>query len=212
MAEILPLRPSEHDVVQKLLPWYVNRTLSEAETQRVEAHFSQCEDCRQDFALERALAADIDMVPLNVDNGWAAMQQRMTDPDDRSVVRSAAVPRRWWSSAGWAAVGALAASVVLALFMTKMQPAPVEQHTYRALGSAGSTARGQVVILFKPETTEQQMRTILERQQARLVDGPTAAGAYVLQIDGGDPAAAITRLRTSDKVVVAEALANDGRP
>ncbi|HET9161658.1 MAG TPA: hypothetical protein VFN88_13690, partial [Caulobacteraceae bacterium] len=69
-----------------------------------------------------------------------------------------------------------------------------------------------MVVLFKPDTTEQQMRVILSAQSARLVDGPTAAGAYVVRVDDGDPAVAIKALRESSQVVLAEPLANDGRP
>lgn len=212
MAEIFTLRPSEHDAVQQLLPWYVNRTLSEIETDRVEAHLAECDECRDDFAVERALARDVAMLPLNADNGWTAMQQRMSEAAEESVVRHASLPRQWRVSAGWAVGGALAASIALAVFVTSVQPRAPQQHTYRTLGSAAPSAQGQVVVLFKPDTTEQQMRIILSAQGARLVDGPTASGAYVLHVDDGDSAAAIARLRQSSQVVLAEALANDGRP
>ena len=59
MAEIVPLRPSEHDAVQQLLPWHVNGTLSAEETARVEAHLAECEDCRHDLACERELAREV---------------------------------------------------------------------------------------------------------------------------------------------------------
>jgi len=73
----------------------------------------------------------------------------------------------------------------------------------------------KAVVVLRPthrDTTEQQMRVILSAQSARLVDGPTAAGAYVVRVDDGDPAVAIKALRESSQVVLAEPLANDGRP
>jgi hypothetical protein len=45
-----------------------------------------------------------------------------------------------------------------------------------------------------------------------VVDGPTAAGAYVLRLDGRTPAEAIGALRQSSAVVLAEPIASDGRP
>jgi hypothetical protein len=56
------------------------------------------------------------------------------------------------------------------------------------------------------------MRTILGAQRARVIDGPTAAGAYVLRLDGRDADEAIDALRQSSQVVLAQPIASDGRP
>lgn len=212
MAEIFPLRPSEHDSVQKLLPWFVNGTLSEHESARVENHLAECAECREDLAFERQLARGVAALPLNADDGWKAMQLRMAD--EAPPVRAAGPVRllRRRVPVIWAMAGSLAASVAVAAVLTGVRPDAPAQQTYHTLGSPGPTANGQIVVLFKPDTTEQQMRVILSAQGARLVDGPTAAGAYVLHVDDGDPASAIAALRQSSQVALAEPLANDGRP
>jgi hypothetical protein len=212
MAEIFPLRPSEHDAVQKLLPWFVNGTLDSHESARVEGHLAECEECREDFAGERRLAHEVAALPLNADDGWKAMRLRLAD---EGPVRGGLAPARLAGRRvplGWAMVGSLAASLAIAAVMTSFRPTGASQQTYHTLGSAASDAQGQVVVLFKPDTTEQQMRVILSAQSARLVDGPTAAGAYVLHLEDADAAAAIQALRQSQQVVLAEPLANDGRP
>ena len=212
MAEIFSLRPSEHESVQKLLPWYINGTLSARETARVEAHLAECEECREDVAFERKLANGVASLQLNADDGWKAMQARMAEvvPDRLAAAPVRLLRRR--VPVGWAMVGTIAASVVLTVAVTGVKPAAMPQQTYHALGSSGGASNGQVVVLFKPDTTEQQMRVILSAQGARLVDGPTQAGAYVLHFDDGDPAVAIKALRESGQVMLAEPLANDGRP
>ena len=212
MAEIFSLRPSEHDSVQKLLPWFVNGTLSGREAERVQSHLSECGECRDDLAFERKLAHGVATLPLNADDGWNAMQLRMAQ--EAPQVRESGPVRllRRRVPVGWAMVGSLAASVALAVVLTGVRPGSAPQQTYHTLGSAPADSRGQVVVLFKPDTTEQQMRIVLTAQGARLVDGPTAAGAYVLHVDNGDPADAIKALRQSSQVVLAERLANDGRP
>jgi hypothetical protein len=212
MAEIFPLRPSEHDAVQKLLPWFVNGTLDARENARVEGHLAECEECREDLAGERRLAHAVAALPLNADDGWRAMQLRLAQA---APVRGGLAPARLAGRRvplGWAMVGSFAASVAIAVVLTSLKPAGPPQQTYHTLGSAASDAQGQVVVLFKPDTTEQQMRVILSAQNARLVDGPTAAGAYVLHVEDADAAAAIQALRQSQQVVLAEPLANDGRP
>lgn len=211
MAEIVPLRPSEHDAVQQLLPWHVNGTLSDEETARVEAHLAECDDCRHDLARERELAREVALLPLDVDEGWQAMTMRLPEqissrPGGRSPLFSRPGP------VGWAVGGALAASVAFAVAIVGLQQPLAPAQTFHALGSAGVAASGQVIVLFRPDATEQQMRALLAAQGARVVDGPTAAGAYVLRVDGRSPAEAIAALRQSSEVVLAEPIASDGRP
>lgn len=210
MAEIFPLRPSEHDSVQKLIPWFVVGTLSAHETDRIESHLTDCEECREDVAYERRLARGIATLPLNPDDGWEALQLRMGEERPARAAGARLIHRR--VPLPWAVAGSLAAAVAFAVVLAGVRPNAAPQQTYRTLGSSGSAADGQVVVLFNPDTTEQEMRVILSAQHARLVDGPTAAGAYVLHIDGTDPAVAIGNLRRSSRVVLAERLANDGRP
>ena len=211
MAEIVPLRPSEHDAVQQLLPWHVNGTLAAEETARVEAHLAECEECRHDLSRERELAREVALLPLDVDEGWQAMTMRLPDqiskrPGGRLPLFSRAGP------VGWAVGGALAASVAFAVAIVGLQQPLAPAQTFHALGSAGAAAPGQVIVLFRPDTTAQQMRALLAAQRARVVDGPTAAGAYVLRVDGRSPAEAIGALRRSSEVVLAEPIAGDGRP
>ncbi len=210
MAEILPLRPSEHDVVRLLLPWRVNGTLSPDETARVEAHLAECDNCRHDLAGERELAREVASLPLAVDEGWQAMALRLPDVARGGGHRAPLFSRA--GPVGWAAGGALAASIVFAVAIAGLQRPPAPAQTFHTLGSPGAKGSGQVIVLFRPDATAQEMRAILAAQGARLVDGPTAAGAYVLRIDGRSPADVIDALRQSSEIVLAEPLASDGRP
>lgn len=211
MAEIFPLRPSEHDTVQQLLPWHVNGTLTAEETARVDAHLAQCEECRDDLAGERELAREVALLPLNADEGWQAMTLRLGEA--RAGNDNGRVPLlRRPVPAGWAIGGAIAASLALTVAATSLQRPAASGQTFHTLGSPAADAAGQVVVLFRPDTTEQQMRTILGAQRARVIDGPTAAGAYVLRLDGRDADEAIDALRQSSQVVLAQPIASDGRP
>jgi hypothetical protein len=208
MADIFALRPNEHDRVQELLPWYVTGTLSAAETAQVEAHLAACDACRAELVFERELARGVATLPLDVDSGWRAMsgrlgRERRDDPSPAWSLARRRVPL------GWSVGGALAASLAAVLVMTALPLNRAQEQTYRALGTPGVDSGGQVIVLFKPDTTEQQMRVILSSRGARLVDGPTAAGAYVLRIDGGSAADAIRALRQSSQVVLAEPIASD---
>ncbi|HSQ96013.1 MAG TPA: zf-HC2 domain-containing protein [Croceibacterium sp.] len=209
MADIVPLRPSEHDTVQQLLPWHVNGTLSADEAARVEAHLAECESCRLDLARERELAREVALLPLDVDEGWQALAMRLP----LALSSPARVPSFSRSGpVGWAVGGALAASLVLGVAIVGLQRSPDPAPTFHTLGSPAGAASGQAIVLFRPDATERQMRAILMAQGARVIDGPTAAGAYVVRFDGRSPADAISALRQSGEVVLAEPIASDGRP
>jgi cysteine synthase len=83
--------------------------------------------------------------------------------------------------------------------------------SYRALGAAGQ-AQGNVVVAFKPDTPERELRRILQAAGARVVDGPTVTGAYVLAVPQSRQAATLGRLRAEPAVTLAQSLGTESRP
>ena len=62
------------------------------------------------------------------------------------------------------------------------------------------------MVLFNPETSEKDVSAALLRVQARVVDGPTASGAYVLHVADDRRQQALQALRGSGRVLLAEPL------
>jgi hypothetical protein len=60
--------------------------------------------------------------------------------------------------------------------------------------------------MFDPAITEGEMRRLLDSAGARIVDGPTATAAFVLEVPAGQSGAAVRKLRAERKVLFAEAL------
>jgi hypothetical protein len=83
---------------------------------------------------------------------------------------------------------------------------------YHALGAAPAPASGNVVVMFRPDTREQDLRRTLNAAHARLVDGPTAADAYLLHVPSAERAAALVRLKGQADVVLAEPIDPGGPP
>jgi hypothetical protein len=105
--------------------------------------------------------------------------------------------------AGWLGAGMAAA---LAVVVAGVSLAPSEPPAeYRALAAA-APANADLVVIFRPETTERQMRQVLEASGARLVDGPTATDGYLLRAPPGGRDAALKTLRASGLTVLAEPL------
>ena len=63
-----------------------------------------------------------------------------------------------------------------------------------------------MIVVFRPDARESDMRRLLEHSDARLVDGPTAANAYVLRIPDAERTKALSQLRNDAAVVLAEPL------
>ncbi len=134
-------------------------------------------------------------------------------------------PLRWRAPAWWRALSArrapwapwppwtwsaLAAQfVVIAGLAALLAERPATPPAYRLLGNA-DTAGANLVVVFKPDTTERELRRLLRASQARVVDGPTVTDAYLLAVP--DPQRARVRLRAESAVVLAEALAAGESP
>jgi hypothetical protein len=66
------------------------------------------------------------------------------------------------------------------------------------------SAGDQVVVVFNPSLRETELRGILLDLHARIVDGPSPAGAYTLELAPGEQRAALAKLRRHQSVVFAE--------
>jgi len=188
------LQNDEHHELEALLPWYVTGQLEADEHARVAAHVATCAECQAEANFQRKLEAEVARLPLDVERGWALMRQRLAANDDAPVRRGRF--REAWL--GWG-VAATLAVVAGASWLPQTPPAQ-----YAALGEAPQAKTGNVVVIFHPDTTERQMRATLKAGEARLVDGPTAAGGYVLSVPAARRTAALAALRAQGNVVLAE--------
>jgi hypothetical protein len=215
-GRIIPLRGEPHERIQALLPWFVNDRLEAAERVEVEAHLSGCPDCRAEERLERRLGAEVAAMPMDVEQSWARLRARLERPSARRGRGSGGGLAAAWRGLGrslrggppwmgWAMAAQAAAMVLLlGLVLPHARPGPAGGAAYHALGAAPRSRTGNVVVMFRPGTAEQDLRAALVAGQARLVDGPTAAGAYVLNVPEARRAAALTALRRRAGVVMAE--------
>ena len=202
MDNIIGLHQDTHEEAQLLLPWYVTGRLEAADLARVEAHLSTCSKCQAELKAERMLRAEISSLPMDIDQAWASMHRRIEAPRWRSPeVRS-------WSRAigrgapwmGWAAAAALVV-VLLAGLPARQSGSP---DRYRTLGTAVTKADGNVIVMFRPEATETAISQALKDSSARVVDGPTTADAFVLNVPAVERDSALVRLRAQAVVTLAE--------
>ena len=194
MARIIRLHDENHWELQRLLPWYVTDRLDPAEHARMEAHLAACEECREELGFERVLAGSIKDLPLDADVSWRRMERRLKAEPQRRRPQAPA----WIGWSGWA----VAACALVAVGVTALPRSPAAP--YHVLGAPRAATPGNMVVIFRPETSERDIRTALDEAGARIVDGPTGADAYVLTTPSAQRTDALAKLRARKTVVMAE--------
>ena len=219
-GRILRLGGDEHDIVQLLLPWVDGGHLDAAETARVAAHLSGCARCQADLAWQRRLkelaaqapaAVDASGASAEADRGWAALRGRLDTGAaagrGRSSARPPPRPARpalpWWGGLRW--LVALQSTVIVGLAALSLVMLPRDD-AYRALGSPNRAGDASIIVVFRPDASELQIRQALRDSDVRLVDGPTVTGAYLLSAAPAHHAAALERLRHQSAVLRVESL------
>jgi anti-sigma factor RsiW len=208
MAKIIRFGGDHHRQTQQSLPWYVMDQLDAHERTEVEAHLADCAACRRDLETERELAAQIVNLPLDADASWAAVRGRIrprNPPPTFQNLRGRLSHIRAPNRLGWLVAGqALVVAAGYVAFVTLPQRVPAEYH---ALSAQPAYNAGNVIAIFRPDISEQQFRTALIGHRARVVDGPTASGAYVLRVPESERPAILAELQQSKDVVLAQPIA-----
>lgn len=207
-GNVLPFDAATHKIVDVLLPWFVNGTLKSEERVLVQEHLGRCEACRREVEwlqeLQSACAA------VAAPGASPAVHQLHRHLVERPTVPGVGRLRAYWKRAEpWsrALIAAqFAAILVLASFVAlwSNEPAP----TYRTLGAADSAARSpaSLVVVFDPATTELDLRRMLRSLDARIVDGPTQANGYLLDVPANARERAMRALKADRRVVLVEPL------
>src|SRR5579872_2508834 len=203
MAEIIKLHSSPHDEVQELLPWLINGTLAHDEIDRIEEHLAQCAECRSELAAERQLAAAIESSPIDSEAAWERMECRLNAAGRPQLGPIASLWHRR-VPLGWAIASPVAAAAALAFIMIDVSARPPASPQYQALGAAETAQPANLIVQFQPATRVGVMASALQSVDARLVDGPTETGAYLLHVDLARRELALKHLRDNQAIELAQ--------
>jgi putative zinc finger protein/fervidolysin-like protein len=201
MPNILNRDP--HDEAEELLPWYATGQLEEADRVRVEDHLTSCSDCREQLTLERRMVQEFRASDPETDAGWTRLRGRI----EAQLQQSRHFPRETgdvWKMFRQPAVAALAAAQVGFLVLSAGILLSLSRPTYHALASPPPSAAANVIVIFRADATEEDIRDALKASGASIVGGPTAADAYLLRVSANQRPQALNRLRSDDDVQMAE--------
>lgn len=198
-----------HARTVKLLPWYLSGRLDSRELRAVEAHLAGCDRCQRELesleALRMAtLESDGDLPHAGADLLDRAMArieeleveagEQVTAPQTRiagsPLAGAAEAPRNLWADL-WSPLPTPARVVVVAQLILVVVLGGALLRTgsgegFLTLGNGGADSSvgqsSRITVVFAEGVAEQTLRETLLELGARLVDGPSAAGFYTLEV------------------------------
>lgn len=210
-GRVLRFDDPEHEAVEALLPWFVNGTLDVDECSLVERHLKDCTRCQHEADSLRELKTaygESGMVP-DAAQSLRRLRRKLDKPRARRLLPRlfdlTRFGRQSWLWVQWVVAGELAVILVLGMLLVfSGRPTTL----YQTLGAADVPRHvaGSLVVVFDPRITEEELRRIVQTAGARIVDGPTGAGAYVLELPAEGQTAALDALRSERAVLLAQRL------
>ena len=199
-------RAQPHHDAEELIPWYLTGQLDDEDLAMVEHHLSSCAHCRRQLAAERRMIDEFAQLSPQIDSGWARLRQRIDVPQPRERLwdKLRGQAAELWESLSRPAIATLAVAQLAFVVAAGAILLSLGQPDYRTLGSAPAPSSANVIAMFRAETTEAQLRDLLQSNGASLVDGPTAGGAYLLRVQASSRPEVVARLRGDRHVLMAQ--------
>ena len=195
---------SNHEHCWELIPWTVNGRASDLQQQAVLAHAEHCSECRQELARHRALQRHMRGTeePLPAPGAsWEKLLKEIDAAPASSPPATDRIRRPWLIAALWIQLVAIAALAGALFHSTGAREA-----RYTTLSSTTSVARGDVRIVFAPDTSLSVVRELLHAVDCDIVAGPSEAGVYTLALrTNGEVQPVIQALRQRPEVLFAQA-------
>lgn len=208
-GRILRFEGSVHAQADRLLPWLVNRTLTDDERRQVEHHLTECATCRREAdwlrVVQDACQDDEPATPA-APHAMRRLRRRIAAESAATFTPPVSAWRRRGRRLAWLA--AVQAVLVLGLGAALYQQRHAAYHTLGAVPAKTTL----LVVVFDPQLSEARMRELLRAGDARIVDGPSAAGAYLLRVPDARADATRRMLHDSGMVSLVESLGADSQP
>lgn len=194
------------------LPWLANDTLSADERSRVEAAIAADDEARTalnwELAMRDAIKAETEEweAPAHVlDNVLQRIERAKPAPAPSALQKfMAAVKDAFQTTPKFAyacAIMLVQFAVIGHLLVSRDEDAAYSE--VRSTGGAQSSMQF-IRVMFAPTSTESDLRELLRKANADIVAGPSQLGDYYLLVEPAQIISALTLLKASAKIEVAE--------
>jgi anti-sigma factor RsiW len=191
-----------HDRAEELLPWYATGQLDAADRALVETHLASCARCQRQLANEHVLIDQFQTMSPEVDSGWAQLRGQIDARPARQPVRQTLA--EFWSLLKRPVVAAIATAQVAFVAAAALLFQWLSQPTYVALGAGQAATSANIIVMFKPEAREADLRGAIAGSGGTLVGGPTEADAYLVHVPANGRSGAVQKLQRNANVTLAQ--------
>jgi len=192
-----------HDQAEELLPWYATGQLDAADRALVENHLASCARCQRQLADEQVLIDQFQAMSPEIDSSWAQLRGQIeARPPARPGIGETLA--EFWELLKRPVVAAIATAQVAFVALAAMLFQWLSQPTYVALGSGAAASSANIIVIFRPEARESDLRSAIAGSGGTLVGGPTEADAYLIHVPGNGREAAIGKLQKNSSVTLAQ--------
>ena len=183
---------TEHDEIERLIPWYVNGTLNETEMDLVNRHLRSCRRCTASVQAEVVFARKLRAEPAGLGDlagtaeAWSAFAARLPR-------RRPSAARVWRTKFSRPSTPAAPAAALLSLMLVVaggsfLAGQQLQRPEFQAM-TTSSTYDGPVVqIVFEPDVPEHRIRRVVLESGGTVISGPTATGIYRIGLPAGSDA------------------------
>ncbi len=208
--------PREPHEGATLLPFYINGTLTPEERERVEAHVASCAACDRELRflqrLQPAVAEAVESRPGPSPTFSAQMAARITARTAELSPARRDGGTRWFHLIPPRLAPALAVALIILQFGALAVLGTILYRTFKepgfttASGPAAVTSPGgqgvRLRVAFRETASERDIRAILLGVDGHIVEGPTAAGFYVIEAPAGkDPQKIVQALERKPSII-----------
>ena len=161
----------------ELLPWYVSRTLNEAELNAMDQHLHHCQECADELPILQAVQNAVHNESISALAPKPNTEQFLANARRRSLLPFAIEP-------AWVAIAACMALIAVALIWTQSKQSMTMPTIYQtATSTAGDATFDYVVLIsFEQQTDPDGRETALRALAPVSAAGPDSNGNYRIVI------------------------------
>jgi hypothetical protein len=186
------------------MPWVLQGTAAQQESDWLSDHLAQCEACRAEFEQQSRLRLALSLpadTGLDPNAGLDRLMARLDQPESAEPPQPARYVS-WLNRALVAAVLVQAIGIgILGAELWSQEPAPA----YRTLSqSAAPVAQGAIHVVPDAGMKLADWDALLRSLDLQVVRGPNDVGAYTVVATGGSARETLKRLRATQGIRLAE--------
>ncbi len=179
---------NENHDVEELIPWFVNGSLDEVETNRVNNAISESPDISELIEKELGLAEinnrdskEIEILLGKQSESLSMLKNKINSEAKPITTKKVALTFRKMHYLYAMAASIFVTAITIGLF--PLFKSNVTEGEYQTLSNIAPNQQGVVLqIIFEPETTEKEIRLLLLESEGQLLSGPSRSGVYRLAL------------------------------